>query len=102
MNLAHAISALFWGSLVLWLTGCASQYRKPCTVNIAFTLDEDDAVNEYCRAQVKKLDDGTTPTPDTRFRGCANLSRASIRTREDQATWGHEVKHVLDYYCGRN
>ena len=88
--------------LALMLSGCASQYTKPCTVNIKFTLDENDKIDEYCKQRVAVLDDGTAPKWNTTFKGCANGATATIHSREDEMTWGHEVRHVLDYHCGKN
>ena len=83
------------------LTACAgpSEYVKPCTVEISFTLDEDDAVHKYCAGRVSRLDDGSKPSPSTRFNGCAASATGVIHASENQETWGHEVRHVLDRHC---
>ena len=91
--------ALLLLALAAGLVGCASPYRKPCTVAMTFTLDTDQSVDNYCKERVALLDDGTAPDWQTTYRGCANAPRATIHAREDEETWGHEVKHVLDYHC---
>lgn len=80
--------------------GCATPYKKPCTVQATITLTDEEGVNRICHSLKNLVSDSGEPLmPRDRVGGCADTKNGILIVRDNPETLFHEFKHLWEEHC---
>lgn len=92
---------------VMLLVGCeTNQYRKPCRVTgIIVEIGTPDQVSNVCTMYGRARNDSDGGIADPRsgniVTGCTDAPMKKITVIETASSMLHELRHLLEYHCGR-